>query len=359
MPNREQLLAAVRRGRPERVPYTYTAEKETDALLRAHLGLAKGETVERFFGCNVFSTLWDVLGAPPRLPERERRNAMGDRNTRVDIWGCKYARAQAGSVAHFELARSPLANAETVADVERYDWPKPEEVVWPERPRGVSLGDRVVLEMSWIGPFGIAWSVRGMERLMMDLVLAPAVAEAIVAKIEEYTLGCLAIALEKYGGLIDLIGSGDDYGAQNGLLLSKDHIDRFFMPSVRRHYALGRKHGTVGYHHCCGAIFDIIPSFIDAGVEVLNPIQTSATGMDPVRLKREFGSALAFHGGMDIQQTLRTGSPDQVRGEVRSRMDTLGPAGFILAPSHLMQPDIPAENVVAMYEEARRYGAVT
>ncbi len=107
----------------------------------------------------------------------------------------------------------------------------------------------------------------------------------------------------------------------------------------------------MGYHHSCGAIFGIIPALIEAGVQVLNPIQTSAAGMDPARLKREFGRQLCFHGAIDIQQTLVTGTPDEVRAEVRDRIDTLGPGGYILAPSHVMQPDSPSANIVAMYEE--------
>ena len=162
--------------------------------------------------------------------------------------------------------------------------------------------------------------------------------------------------LEKYTGAIDLIGCEDDYGTQNGLLMSRDMVERFFMPSLKRHLDLGRKYGAMGYHHCCGAVFDIIPSFIEAGVNVLNPIQTSAAGMDPVKLKREFGKDLAFHGGIDIQQTLRTGSPDSVREEVRSRIDTLGPDGYIVAPTHTLQPDIPPENLVAMYEQVWEAG---
>jgi uroporphyrinogen decarboxylase len=133
-------------------------------------------------------------------------------------------------------------------------------------------------------------------------------------------------------------------------------IGRYFMPSLKRHYDLGCRHGAAGYHHCCGAIFDMIHQFVEAGVQVLNPIQCSAAGMDPARIKRAFGSDLCFHGAIDIQQTLVTGTPDAVRAEVRSRIDTLGPEGYILAPSHTLQPDTPPRNLVAMYEEARAYG---
>jgi uroporphyrinogen decarboxylase len=134
-----------------------------------------------------------------------------------------------------------------------------------------------------------------------------------------------------------------------------DPVRRLFMPSLKRHYDLAHARGVMGYHHSCGAVFDIIPALIDAGVQVLNPIQTSAVGMDPARLKREFGHTLCFHGAIDIQQTLVTGTPAEVRAEVRNRIDTLGPGGYILAPSHILQPDSPPANILAMYEEAAAY----
>jgi uroporphyrinogen decarboxylase len=360
---RRQLLDAIQRRRPERIPYTYGALPETEAALRRYIGLDEKVSVESYFGCNRFVGLWSLLGGAPTMPERTRRLQPADPNATMDPWGVVRERKQAGKAVYYEITRHPLAGAETVADIERYDWPRPEEVLFPELPAQFdperARQDSVILEMGYIGPFGIPWALRGMERMMTDLVLCPALVEAMVAKVEEFTLGCLRIVLEKYPGLVDGIGCGDDYGTQNNLLLSARMIERFFMPSLKRHYDLGRKHGVFGYHHCCGAIFEIIPLFIAAGVQVLNPIQTSAQGMDPERLKSEFGGDLCFHGGMDIQQTLVRGTQEEVREEVRARISTLGPEGYILAPSHTLQPDAPPENIVAMYEEAGRHGPAT
>lgn len=361
MNNREMLMLAIRRESPRgHIPYTYEARTESDAIFRRHLGLSDGESVADHFGCNAFTSLWAATGRGPVLPERTARNrARAGAGESVDIWGVRRATVRAGSAVYDEVIESPLARAESVADVEAHDWPTPDEVVFPDLPAGFDLSswkaDKLVLDMGFIGPFGVPWAMLGMEKLMMDLVLNPAVVEAVVARTEEFTLGCLEILFSKYPGAFDLIGSGDDYGGQNGLLLSNAMIGRFFMPSLKRHLDLGRRHGARGYHHCCGAIFDMIPQFIEAGVEVLNPIQTSAAGMDPQRLKQAYGRHLCFHGGIDIQQTLVTGTPDDVRDEVRSRIETLGPDGYILAPSHTLQPDTPPENLVAMYDEACRY----
>lgn len=358
MNNRQELMDAVARRTPARIPFTFDAREETIANLRRYLSLAADAELDAHFNCNRFSSLWSAPGAGPRLLEREARNATGDPRVAIDIWGVRREVQEAGGARYWEIARHPLAAAESVADVERYDWPRPEEVVFPDLPAGFDVAawkrDRVVLDMS-LGPFGVPWQMRGMERFMLDLALNPALAEAMVARTEAFTLGCLEIVFRKYPGVVDLIGSGDDYGSQCGLLLSPDMIARFFLPSLKRHYDLARRHGALGYHHSCGAIYDMVPLFIEAGVVVLNPIQTSAAGMDPVRLKRQFGRDLCFHGGIDTQQTLAHGTPDQVRQEVRARVAQLGPEGFILAPSHTLQPNVRPDNIVALYEEAQAH----
>ncbi len=361
MNNRDMLMRAIRREMPVgHVPFTYEARAESDHIFRAYLGLGERDSVAAHFGCNAFTALWAATGCGPALPERvERNRARARPGESIDIWGVRRACVQAGSAVYDEVVEYPLAHAETVADVEAHDWPTADEVVFPDLPPGFDLtawkADKVILDMGFIGPFGIPWYMMGMEKMMMDMALNPVVVEAAVAHVEAFSLGCLQRLFAKYPGAFDLIGSGDDYGTQIGLLLSNEMIGRFFMPSLKRQLELGRRHGARGYHHCCGAIFDMIPQFIEAGVEVLNPIQTSAAGMAPERLKRAYGRHLCFHGGIDIQQTLVTGTPDDVRAEVRSRIETLGPDGYILAPSHTLQPDTPPANLVAMYDEARHY----
>ena len=356
MNNRTELTDAINLKKPSRLPFTFDARGETKEILLKHLGLPEGADLAEHFKCNKFSSPWAALGVSSSMPERMERLKAENPGEEISFWGITYQWQQAGDARYYEIARHPLAAAETVADIEAYNWPTPDDVIFPEIPNGFEKGDKVVVDHSHICPFGLPWALRGMEQLMMDMVLNPEIVEAIVAKVEEYSLGCMKIMLEKYPGLVDLVGCGDDYGTQNGLLIGPDMVEKFFMPSLKRHYDLAAKHGVLGYHHSCGAIFNIIPQFIEAGVKVLNPIQTSAVGMDPVKLKQEFGHDLCFHGGIDTQETLVTGTPEDVRAEVRERIDVLGPEGYILAPSHILQPDVPPENIVAMYDEACNYG---
>ncbi|HOS42635.1 MAG TPA: uroporphyrinogen decarboxylase family protein [Armatimonadota bacterium] len=357
MTSRERLLTAMRRGTPDRIPYTYHATGECAEALRAHLGLNSTEEIDGYFHCDRFGAVADLLGGGHITWNHGGETPDGRRTT---LWGTPLKRVEYSTGAYWEFDTPPLARMETAAEIDAYAWPDPdkvefiplpEEAVWQPRRAGIVVG-----EGAFIGPFGIAWQVRGMEALMMDMIADPENVEAIVANIEAFTLPLLARALDLYAGAIDYVSCGDDFGTQLGLLISREHFQRFFAPSLRRHFHLAKSKGVMCYQHCCGAIYDIIPDLIDCGVEVLNPIQVTAEGMDPARLKREFGGHLAFHGAIDIQQTLPTGTPDDVRREVRERIAQLGPDGYVLAPSHALQSDIPPENIVAMYEEVLAVG---
>lgn len=353
--SRNDVIDAINIRQPARIPFTIEYRAETEKILRKDLLIPEDTTLSRFFGCDEFCSIWTILGKGPVFPVKSIQTP----GVTTDVWGVERKKINTGTVEYWEISHYPLADAETSADIEKYHWPDADAVILPEIPAGFNFlqarGERVVLDMSCIGPFGIAWSLLGMEKMLMDMYINPSVVSATVSCIEKYTLTLMKRLCKTYPGCIDLVGCGDDYGTQTNLFLSPESIKEFFMPSLKRHYSAAARFGAKGYHHSYGAVFGIIDQFIDAGVNVLNPIQTSAAGMIPARLKKEFGSRLAFHGGIDINETLRTGSPSDVRDEVRSRINELGPNGYILAPTHVLQPDSRPENVAALYDEVRRY----
>ena len=357
MKMRERLLTAMRRGVPDRIPYTYGATAECSEKLRVHLGLKSVGEIPAHFGCDSTGSIHTLLGRGHIAWNHGGRQPDG---TQTTIWGTPLKPVQYPTGIYWEYDIPPLAHMQSVAEIDAYAWPDPAKAAFEPLPAAAvwqpRLAETVVGEGSFIGPFGIAWQVRGMENLMIDMVENPAMADAVIRHIDAFTLPLLKRFLGTYQGAVDYVACGDDFGTQLGLLISRAHFSRFFGPSLRRHFELARSYGVMCYQHCCGAIFDIIPDLIDCGVQILNPIQTGAVGMDPARLKREFGKDLCFHGAMDIQQTLPRGTPEDVRREVRDRVAQLGPNGYILGPSHAMQADIPPANIVAMYEEIRRIG---
>jgi uroporphyrinogen decarboxylase len=153
------------------------------------------------------------------------------------------------------------------------------------------------------------------------------------------------------GDLTDIYFIADDVGVQDKLMISPRMFHKFVKPSLQRFIAQAKEYGQRVMYHTCGAVRPLIPDFIEMGVDILNPIQVSAKGMEPAGLKRDFGDALCFHGALDIQTVLSQGTPDQVRAEVARLCQVLGQGGgFILAPTNNIMPETPIENILALYE---------
>ncbi|HUW56539.1 MAG TPA: uroporphyrinogen decarboxylase family protein, partial [Planctomycetota bacterium] len=151
----------------------------------------------------------------------------------------------------------------------------------------------------------------------------------------------------------------EDLGSQEDLMFSPEVIREFFIPRMKRMMDLAHQAGAFVFHHSDGAIRKIIPDMIEAGIDVLNPVQWRCRGMDREGLKRDFGAEIVFHGAMDNQYTLPFGTVEEVRQEVLDNIRLLGPDGYILAPCHNLQAVGPPENIVAMYDtgyEAGRLG---
>ena len=204
----------------------------------------------------------------------------------------------------------------------------------------------------------MAQQLRGMERLLTDLVLDKAFVDALFAKLAEIEAEFYRAYLKVVGPHVQIVELADDLGSQAGPLISP----RVYRELLRdKHAYLVRTIKEEAPHakvmlHSCGSVRAFIPDFIAAGIEILNPVQPLAKGMEPARLKAEFGREICFLGGVDVQQTMR-GPVGGVRDEVRRRIDELGKdGGFILAPSHNFGDDVPLDNILAFFETAHAYG---
>ena len=156
------------------------------------------------------------------------------------------------------------------------------------------------------------------------------------------------------GDLADILMIADDYGTQSSLMMSQKHFREFFKEPTQALIELGKKYGLKIMLHCDGNVRELIPEFIDMGIDILNPIQNVGPDMDPKVLKREFGKDLCFHGAIDTQQDLPHLSPEEVTGDVRKKVEMLGKGGgYILSPTHMIQLDVPLENILKMYQVPR------
>ena len=161
--------------------------------------------------------------------------------------------------------------------------------------------------------------------------------------------------LEAGSGRIDFVFCGDDFGTQNGPLISPATFEDVFAAKKRELFDLAHAYGAKVSHHCCGSSRALFPSFIACGMDALQTIQIRAAGMDPYELKADFGDSITLHGAVDVQGWLQQATPAEVREEVDRLMDEVGAGGgYILSPSHNLQPDIPLENVLAVYDTVAR-----
>jgi uroporphyrinogen decarboxylase len=192
-----------------------------------------------------------------------------------------------------------------------------------------------------------------MERWFCLIADKPEVAHAILEKTTGFMERTSQIMFEKAGKYIDICFTGDDYGFQGGPMMSKHMFNEFVRPYLQRIYNVGRKYGKPVMHHSCGSVATFIPTFLEMGLNILEPIQVRAAGMNPKELARKYGGKLCFHGSIDTQGTLPFGTPEDVRREVFDRVETFKPyGGFTIAPSQHLLEDIPVRNIVVMYEAA-------
>jgi len=249
---------------------------------------------------------------------------------------------------------SPIGPSLTEPSLAGYTFPDPEAAYRFEGVADWCRQQEGHYRILWVAAlWECATFMRGMEGLLLDVALHPAFVEALMDGLVEHAVRTTQILLEtcEFEG----IAVSDDYGTQNAMLISPDDWRRFVKPGLARVYDTAKSRGKTVFHHSCGHIVPIIGDMIDIGLDILHPIQPEA--MDSAVLKREFGSRLTFCGGIPTQELLVTGTPAQVREEVRRLKATLGrDGGYILEPGITIQADVPLANMSAMIDEAMRPG---
>lgn len=267
-------------------------------------------------------------------------------------WGINFREFQYPYGTYIEIDSSPLVSAESLAELEAHPSPGMDLFDFDGLAEILPKYQDFYVLLNVNGPFDIARYIRGTEQFLMDMALEPRKAEVLLDKVTEFAIEYMDRCVEKAAGLAEGVFCGDDFGSQTGLLMSPAMWRKYIKPRYRLLIDSIKKHGLVYVHHTCGGVRPIIKDLIELGVDVLNPIQPLAAGMDPAELGEEFGRDLCFYGGIDEQHTLPYGSPEDVRRETRQRIETLGKyGGYIVSPSHAFQPDTPLENILAVYEE--------
>jgi uroporphyrinogen decarboxylase len=300
-----------------------------------------------------------VAGNAPEL-DRNQSVELGEGHYR-DMWGIEWRKPPTSF--YYDLHRPPLAGEISKSDILHHPWPDPADPGYTRdlRPRVQAMRAQtdcaLVLNLSlWI--LQCSQNVRGYEDWFVDLATQPDLLEALADCLTESMLGPLEAVTSEVGDLVDVISVSDDIGHQDRLSMSPATYRRVFKPRhARLMEAIRSRSPAPVMWHTCGSVVEVIDDLAEIGVACLNPVQTNAARMDPAMLKSEFGDRMAFWGGIDSVHILNGGSAEDIRHEVRTKIGLLAPGGgYVLNPTHNVQPDVPVENLITMIEAGLEYG---
>ena len=372
MTSRDRVLRALNHQEPDRVPLDLGGTHDSSIVvegyerLKAHFAVSTSTQIMQRMtrAATVDEAVLQALGIDTRAivigsPRRSVAAELGPREYR-DMWGVERVHPEGGY--YYDQRRAPLEGSITVADVRRHTWPDPEDP---------GLLEGMAARLAWIrthteaaailtlpAPFvHLSQFIRGFQDWYTDFILGTDVLEALFDAVLDVTIRIAERELEAFGRDVDVVRCGDDLGGQNGLQVGREHYLRYIKPRHAKFFRRVRELTPAKLmFHSCGSIVDILPDLIETGVQIINPVQVTARGMDPAFLKREFGRDLVFWGGTDSQKTLPFGTTEEVRAMVARLIDTFGPGGgFVFSSCHNIQPDVPLENVLAMFAQAREH----
>ncbi len=381
MNSRERLLTALNHHEPDRIPFDLGSVQVTGIHAAAYRGLraALGLPDVEPSLCDSIQQLArpdedliarlgvDVRGLFPRNSHNwnVREEPAGDAWLYHDEWGITHQRPRPDGL-YYSIVRVPLGRPDlTPAAIEAHPWP---DMGDPERIAGLrelALGYRaagyaVTLKDPFAGIFEMGQRIVGMQELLMMMALDPALAGVLFDRLLALKLAFWEMALPALGDLVDVVTYADDYGTQQSQLISPAMFREQLKPRLKTLFARIKQLAphTKQFFHSCGNVRPLIPDYIAIGTDILNPVHVRAAGMEPAALKRDFGRDLVFWGGgVDTQDVLPHGTPQAVKDDVRRNIDALAPGGgYVFNPVHNIQPDVPPQNILAMWEALQEYG---
>jgi uroporphyrinogen decarboxylase len=383
MNSRERILKSINHEEPDRVPFdlagsTWTGITNTAYQnLRNHLGLNSAEPVWSDVIQQIVIPSEEILtelkvdtrGVFPLTSHNwdvySKLKDVGNYFEYFDEWGFTHHFPKNGY--WFSLVKHSMDNVDFDSEgiIENYPWPdagnKQRFAGMREKAIQFRNQDKIVMTKGLCaGMFEMHQRVRGMENAMLDPFMFPVNSDKLVGKLADLKIEFWDSLLDEIGDVIDIAGEGDDYGTQQSQLISPDQFREYYKPHfVRVLSFIKEKAPNVKLlFHSCGNVRPVIPDFIEMGVDLLNPVHITATGMEPRQLKKDFGKDIVFWGGgVDTQHVLPNGTPEQVKEDVKRNIEALAPGGgFVFATVHNIQAEVPPQNMMAMIEALREIG---
>lgn len=342
MNSKERVTAALQRKPVDHVPVYMWFHPDT-AIHLARLLEIPAEYVGDAMGNDVHQTWVNNNYAMEGITHEQ------DGESHTDDWGITWVRG----FGFNQISQYPLADA-TRQEILAHPFPTAhiDEYIDPMAPLVASSPDYFLgCDISPCA-FEMYWRLRGMEAAMLDMMDDQELPRTMLKRCMDFSIQLAEAACRRFA--LDWLWTGDDVAAQGGMMISPKTWRALIKPDLQRVFAVRKSRSLWVAYHCCGGLRPIIPDLIEMGMDVLNPVQGNCPGMDPLELKREFGSRLAFMGGLDTQELLPRASAAEVRRATAALLDgmTADGGGYILAASHTIPPETPDENIFSMYAAA-------
>ncbi|MDP6524303.1 MAG: uroporphyrinogen decarboxylase family protein [Kiritimatiellia bacterium] len=355
MNNRERVLAAIKHQQVDRVPVMYRGLPETNAKLIKHFGIGKedafGLELMESLGVDLFSA-GSAMGRYTRLAPAFTGPGSEEHGSHLDhVWGLVPQQVSTKDITYVDWINHPMAGFTSVREIEDYPSPNIDDFDFSGMVIDKDAGERAIYSVGKLNHiFILASRLRGMDRFLLDMAIDPAFAEALVNKVAEFAVEFNRRALEQAGHEVDQYTLWDDIAMQNGMMMSPEYWQKYFKKWYETLFADAKQYGLKVFYHCCGSFHPIIPALLDMGVDILDPVQTSARDMDLKTLKERYGNNVCWHGGIDVQHLLPHGTTEEIQQTVREAKNLFGnDGGIVLGPSHEITPDTPVENILAVY----------
>jgi len=360
MNSKERVLKAFKREEPDRIPVFSSLTDPVAEKLSKKLDVSP-HSIDAFLSSEIsHSELLlelgnDAICIGPEYPDSTPPQEIAPDLVK-DEWGIVYKKVD----MYEEMVERPLGNIDSTEELNEFEFPSADapgrfssaQYYADEYGQNYALIGNIQVTM-----FEMAWYLLGLEKFLKDLAAKKDYIFTLLDTIKEYKWNC-AKKLIDIG--VDILWTGDDFGTQNGMLISPDLWREVFKSRYRDLFKKikTKNSDVIIAYHSCGSIRPIIRDLVEIGLEVLHPIQPKATDMNLLELKKEFGSELAFFGGIDIQELLPYANPSEISAEVKKCIWASGKGGgYMVAPAHNIQPDTPLKNIYSMYESVKKYGS--
>ena len=344
MDSRERVLASINHEKPDRIPCDLWAEPGVWERLRKDLKVDSDEAVRQALEV-------DVRYISPEYPADTITNGV-----KQNMWGERWEKTSTVYGLEWEHVRGVLFAAQSVADLEGFPWPTCDQVDYSGVAEQVKRFQGKAIFYGNADFFERPGLVRGLENILVDAMINQDMVDYLQERFVSFFIEDFYRTMEASGRRIDVFWALTDLGTQHRMLMGREMMERYIFAPLRKMADVVHREGVKMMFHSCGAVREAIPDLIACGVDVLNPLQPAAAGMEPKGLKKDFGKKIAFHGGIDIQFLLPKKSAQEVAAETDRVAHILcDKGGYVLSPSHNIQLDTPTENIRAMYRtEARR-----